>query len=73
MIIYYNIYNILIIYIYIFLYSAKQKLHEHTQIKRKNLRHGQNTNTQKTEQNNTYQPRAPQGTQRCRQRSEPRK
>ena len=46
-----------------FLYSAKQKLHEHTQIKRKILRHGQNTHTQKTEQSNTYQPRPPQGTQ----------
>ena len=50
-------------FIFTFLYSAKQKLHEHTQIKRKNLRHGQNTNTQKTKQHNTYQPRPPQGTQ----------
>ena len=25
------------------------------------LRHGQSTNTQKVEQNNTYQPRPPQG------------
>ena len=45
------------------IYSVKQKLHEHILIKRKILRHGQHTNTQKTEQNNAYQPRPPQGTQ----------
>ena len=48
--------------IFLFFYSEKQKLHEHTQMKRKMLRHGQRTNTQKTEQNNTYQPKPPQGT-----------
>ena len=37
-----NIYNIFFLFIYFFfLYSAEQKLHLHTQIKRKILRHGQ--------------------------------
>ena len=53
----------LFFFFFFFLYSEKQKLHKHTQIKiKKTLRHGQSTNTQKTEQNSIYQPRPAQGT-----------
>ena len=53
----------LYVFFFIVFFISKTKITLTHSIKIKILRHGQNINTQKTEQNNTYQLRPPQGTQ----------